>query len=392
MIQKKAIRVFIIGFYGCCNTGDEAVLAGILESLKKTGRLFKARVLSADPEHTRQTHHIKGVKQSLNQGGIIRILFFEWFGILKSIFWAKIILLGGGSLIHDLRFYNLPVLLSTCFFAKLLGKKVALYGCGVGPVETKLGKWCCRHLLNKFDLLTVRDERGIEWLRDAGVKKRVIQTVDPAFALSDKKSPLSFDQLLSKEDIPLDKKFIGITISGWFRSDNFWQKDKLHFSREIKDMLKIMNETIKKYDKDLIFLTTVFPADLKMALELKQKCDFPKRVWVVEKEYDPVSTANIFKKLDFLIGMRLHSLIFATMTEVPFCTMVYDQKVKNFLKITDMSQYSVSLKNFNPENFLEIIEKTYQNKIEIKKNLYNIAQEFKGVALENGKLVEKLIK
>ncbi|MFC1686695.1 polysaccharide pyruvyl transferase family protein, partial [Patescibacteria group bacterium] len=163
MSKNKKSKVFIIGFYGCHNIGDEAILTGILESLNETGHSFEVRALSHNPKHTEEIHQIKGVKQSLHKG-FLRMLFFEWFGILKSIFWADILFLGGGSLVHDLRFYNLPILLGACIFGKLLGKKTVLYGCGVGPITTKLGKWCCRNLLGRFDLITVRDERGVKWL------------------------------------------------------------------------------------------------------------------------------------------------------------------------------------------------------------------------------------
>lgn len=56
---------------------------------------------------------------------------------------------------------------------------------------------------------------------------------------------------------------------------------------------------------------------------------------------------EILKNSSYLIGMRLHSLIFATQLGIPFIAMNYASKVKNYSALVGMSKYVLELKYYH---------------------------------------------
>lgn len=61
-----------------------------------------------------------------------------------------------------------------------------------------------------------------------------------------------------------------------------------------------------------------------------------------QQEFD----ISILSSSNYLIGMRLHSLIFATQLGIPFIALNYANKVEQFAKTVDMEDYVVQLENY----------------------------------------------
>jgi polysaccharide pyruvyl transferase WcaK-like protein len=56
---------------------------------------------------------------------------------------------------------------------------------------------------------------------------------------------------------------------------------------------------------------------------------------------------NILKQSDFLIGMRLHAVIFATQMGIPFIALNYASKVRNYVEGLGMADYIVEIDNYS---------------------------------------------
>src|SRR5690606_33587188 len=65
------------------------------------------------------------------------------------------------------------------------------------------------------------------------------------------------------------------------------------------------------------------------------------------------TTPEIIKGLlshcQLVVGMRLHSLIFAAGTGVPAVALVYDPKVRNFMNTLGLSAFALELHSFSPD-------------------------------------------
>jgi polysaccharide pyruvyl transferase WcaK-like protein len=96
---------------------------------------------------------------------------------------SSIIIVGGGGLINDQFGVSwLSQWLLAPMIARLLGKRCAAIGIGVGPIRTRLARTLANHGMRFFDTITVRDRFSRSELPAAMQKQlKVTLAVDPAF-------------------------------------------------------------------------------------------------------------------------------------------------------------------------------------------------------------------
>jgi Uncharacterized conserved protein len=367
------VKITVIGAYGCGNVGDDAILAGILEKLKKVKvSLYNVAVFSGNKKYIEEKFGVRGVQQCLNQGFSLKVLGkFDFLKMIKTIWKSDMVIIGGGSLLHDLRPYNLPYFFFWQLFSSLLGKKVIFYGVGVGPIKTRFGKLLSKIFLPRADYISVRDTNGQKILRELGIDISFLSR-DPAFNIE--------VENLSKPKYCLTNDAFGITICGWFKSSNFWERKSMDFSHYIIRMAEICDRIIERYNKDVLFVTTVFPHDLDAARKITKQMKHSSRTHIIEKLHTPVEVLAIIQNhVKYLVGMRLHSLIFATMTNTPFTAIIYDQKVRSYLNDLGCKVDAVELDDIFGRKIFENIEKLVHNEELMRKHLQDALARVKKV-------------
>jgi len=93
-----------------------------------------------------------------------------------------------------------------------------------------------------------------------------------------------------------------------------------------------------------------------------------------------------------LLGMRLHSIIFATIVNVPFIAIDYDPKVKNYVYSLDLPDLLVKINQLTINNidyklkYINIHKKTICSKLKVK------SKQFEQEAIANVHLLQQFIK
>ena len=119
--------IVISGYHGFANSGDEALLWAILNTLKQKSPDISVTVLSKTPEETARDYGVKSVNR------------YNFFKIKKEMKQAKMLIFGGGSLLQDvtssksLKYYLMIIAL-----AERCGLKTMLYANGIGFVMTAI--------------------------------------------------------------------------------------------------------------------------------------------------------------------------------------------------------------------------------------------------------------
>jgi len=325
----KQKKVVIAGAYGCGNIGDDAILAGLLRLFDP--RLWEVTVLAAGIPNILAFNHVRIVRQRLNLGlswSVFRA--FHISGILSVIRQADILVIGGGALLHDIRFYNLPYFFTLHSWAKFWKTRVVYLDIGAGPIRTTFGKWLCRCFLSRADYISVRDKNGKEELIRAGVKRDVFVTADPAFLLTPADVPDNIQEIAINESLP--DTYIAVTVCGWFKSEDFWNQSDIDLSRPIQRTAEILDWIVEKTGKPLVFIPTVVPYDRELAKQIREKMIYHDHLQWLQKDYPVEILLGLFGKAEWLFGMRLHSMILSTIMGVPFFAVVYDQKVTHFME------------------------------------------------------------
>lgn len=312
------VKVLISGYYGFDNAGDDTVLFGIISSLRRHIQQVDITVLSNKPEETRDIFGIPA--------------FNRWspVEITRQIRRCDLLVMGGGSLLQDATSPRSVIYyLGIVTIAKMLKKPVIFYAQGVGPISHPLSKKLIDWVVNRVDVITVRDQQSGEDLKSFGVRNAPIYvTADPALTID-------------PDDIDLRR---GKEILNRYIQNN--QRPNMSISvRKWKHQTKYRAELAKMADElvnegwNVFLLPMQYPADIAESEEIIKLMNHPQKdqsVFLLNQKMNFHDIISVIGNMDFVLGMRLHSLILAAVTNVPFTAITYDPKVDRFVQRLNM--------------------------------------------------------
>lgn len=327
-------KIVISGYYGFDNLGDEAILAGIISLLKKKNKKLKITVLSADPAKTSKVYGVEAVSRN------------SLINILAVLAEADLFISGGGSLLQDITGnFSVPYYLALAWLAKLQGTKVVYYAQGAGPLNKKWSQKLTALTLNRFDFLGARDQKTKNLLKKIGVKKEIKLTVDPVFAL--------YDPLATNRQKIKGKVEIGISVRPWsvdYLTELAAALNKFAAAKNVKYLLFPMHKG----------------ADEKVSEKLKEKLKVETEILTLANK--PQKALTSFRQLDLFVGVRLHSLIFALLNQIPLVALSYDPKIEGLLSELDYLPL-IKLEDLEAEQLLNDLESIFAERYSIRKKL-----------------------
>jgi polysaccharide pyruvyl transferase CsaB len=337
--MKAPLNIFINGWYGQLNAGDDAILDVFVE---QTQARFDAHitVLSELPENIPRTSRLRPMFHPALFGretptALVKGRFWRHLNELRK---ADLFVLGGGGILRDnTNWRNLLRLLDEIWFAKLLGKKVMLYGIGVGPFKTKLGRKLIGASVRMCDLVTVRSQRGAQLLREVGVDPQRIHVVsDPAFLLAPR-APA--DPTLGALFGP-DKKTIGFYPT--------FALETLHKGEQFADLAKALDELSEDPDVRLVAVPMSvrdegLADDVSTSRCIQALMKHPERLHIYEKRLDAAELKWVTSQAVLNLTVRLHAMIFSLGCDVPVVAVNYEPKVANVFSDFDAPQYLIDM-------------------------------------------------
>ncbi len=319
----------VSGYYGCGNAGDEAVLAGIRESLaRRSGDSVRLIALSQDPAATTKLHGIRA-EDRMN------------FSALRTVFRASDLLLsGGGSLLQDTT--SVRSLLYYLWVARLaLNTPIPLmfYAQGIGPLRRAMSRTLVRMVANRAAYITVRDESSARLLAAMGVDIPEIEvTADPAFALTPAPSETAAS-LLRAEGLPKNRPLIGVALRPWGGSG----------ASPVASYARLLSELAGQTQAQIVLIPMQTPNDVDFADKVAQKTDSPMKFPILRGDYAPDVLLGIIGQMQAVVAMRLHALIFAARAGVPPFALAYDPKVEHLMQGLGLEDSIENWRGFDPE-------------------------------------------
>lgn len=357
--------IIISGYHGFANSGDEALLYAILNTLRKKKPNIDVTVLSKIPEETG------------TQYGVDSIYRYNFHKIKKAMKNSKMLLFGGGSLLQDVTSSkSLLYYLAIINMADRCGIKIMLYANGIGPITKKLNRHFAAKILNKVDIITLRDDKSDEELKKLGVTKpKVIITADPAFTI-DTNVSFSGEYYTKRAGVPEGTKLCVVSI-----------RDYSKFSPDFTgEMAKFCDYAIHKHKIYPLFVPMQYPADIEISKKVMDKMHG--KSYIINRELSVAEMFSVMSEAELVIGMRLHSLIYATTLAIPAMALVYDPKVSAFMESLNQPD-CISAENFKFEdakqcldNLIEQNEKHREILRQTNKELRKKAEENTGYAIE----------
>ncbi|MEZ4633042.1 MAG: polysaccharide pyruvyl transferase CsaB [Deinococcales bacterium] len=277
------MKILISGYYGYGNTGDEAILTGLLTALKPLNDDIV--VLSARPKATSALHAVKAKHR--------------YKELLTAIFNCDALISGGGGLLQDKTSRrSLLYYLAVISLARLLGKKVILIGQSIGPLSP-LGKKLVGFSLKGL-AIAVRDKASQKLLAEMGVKAEVFADL----------------ALLMPHQNPIPTK----------KPQNILLIPRGGYPQIQERLMRVAVE-LSAQGYQFKGLAMQAEEDVPELEKLSRVAEIANHV-----AHSPQEALKLISQSDYVISARLHGLILAAKAHVPFQGLIYDPKVAAFLE------------------------------------------------------------
>ena len=323
MKKKEKYKIIIFGSYSGNNKGDLAVLESIIKNINKKVKDCTIYVSSKKPQYIEKYIKAKNV------------IFFKsltnYLG-LRSIYYltkADVIIIGGGGLFFDRKLYdpfynhiiNIAVisLLNKIFFKK----KTYLFSVGSSHLNSRLGRFLLKLILDNSDKITVRDKLTEKIFSDL-TDKNIEIFYDPAFLLSSKKNK-KIDRIVSY--LSKNKRLI-LCIN-----------ESIFSVKDSKKLFKKFILCLKKLQKEYSILICQATTNQALAKELYKKANIGELYYMEKNDLSPEEFIYLMSKFDIAVCVPMHSSIFAYLSGTKFMNVLYDKKVEEFNKITNNRNY-----------------------------------------------------
>src|SRR5258708_894025 len=229
-----------------------------------------------------------------------------------------------------------------------------------GPFGNDWQRTMVRKTLNAARLVFVREHKSYDLLKGIGVQEdRMVQTVDSGFAHE--------GPLFKHTSETRDKIYVGITARNWLTGE----KQKKYESALARFIINIE----KQYGAESILIpqvTSGYNTDDDRIVEKRIK-DLAVQggahpVQVID-EIDHNEIKKIYSQCTFVVGTRLHSVIFSLTSYVPSIAIEYEHKTSGIMHDLNLNDWVIKIEDVTTEKLNELFARLVAEQKSYRKHL-----------------------
>jgi polysaccharide pyruvyl transferase WcaK-like protein len=379
--RRRTPGVLIMGWYGRETTGDKAILASLLQNIAgESVRILKS---TYDVAYSRQT-------LSEIEAPSVDCLPNDMASFLEALDDVDVVVIGGGPLKESGQMLEWSMRLEV---AKSLGKKVMVYGCGIGPLHSRQVRRQVAHILQLADRITLRDGIAVKNALELGIPAdRITLAADPAMGLllpavksaSRTVEPLTIGMSLreqSRHYAPTGRKIEAAR-----------QESTLHDAARctVRHLLQmpgaqvvLVPMALRPEDDDRIVLG-----------RLQTALGHDPRIRLIEDYASPAALLEHFRGFDFFVAMRFHSAVFAMLAGVPLVAIDYDSqggKTAGLMQAMGLSEYVLNIADATPERLWALVDRGLSEREAIARRIAENLPAVRARERANGTTLRELV-
>ncbi len=360
-MKKK--RICVIGNFSGRNAGDAAILGGLMEDISSLYDNVLFEIPTINPKFVRQSYPGYAVRPISLMPWNLSVKIFG-LPIFRSVLSADLILVTDAILFDRKLFNPLFNYLSTMALVLPLAKKrgipVVLYNVNLGPVYSKAGISCMRRVVDSSDLVLVRDTESIVMLDKIGIRCNGVEMgADCALNVIPTQGH-ELERVLVAEHLDCsDEKTITFNVNAYvnrFIKDGN-QKSKEEFTSIIA---LAVDRIIEELGVRILFVVT-HPMDLRITNMVMKKLRRGGDVSMLSNvRYSYQDLAGILSKAPVHVGMRTHSLIFASSAHTPIVGIIGTPKNRGYMRSIQQEQRMIEFSGLTSANLVQMTISTYK--------------------------------
>jgi len=338
-MRRKKFIIAGASTYAVKNHGDDAMLANLVQNLRKKYPLCEIILIARHPnEKIKRILNIKAIKNfDHNKKPKNKEKFFYGFNrddntkhlkeVAKEIASSDLVILGGNlfmeifpnNFLRGVSSYTSLI----SIISKTFSKPIVLYGVNVvDKVKSKITKEHVRFILENSKKITVREQSAKKLLKNLNFSSPEIAVYgDPAFGvIFSKEKSLAYKTLRKNRiQLPSNKNIVGLCVR-----EEYWKIDKAAQMKKIKKLSKILDNFQQKTNCIFLFIPNCtyngvnkWQDDRFVHKQIKKNMRKKSKCVLIDKELNLFETMNIFSLLEMHITNRRHSTCFAALNSIP---------------------------------------------------------------------------
>ena len=379
--RPRTSGVLIMGWYGRKTTGDKAILASLLHNIAG----HSARILKS-------TYDVDYSRQTLNEieAPTVRCSPNDLASFVKALDWVDVVVIGGGPLKESGQMLEWSMRVA---LAKSLGKKIMIYGCGIGPLHSAQARRHVAQILRLADRITLRDAIAVKNAIELGIPAdRITLAADPAMGLSipsvrftgPNVEPLTIGvslRRLSKHYAPTGRK-----IEATRQESAFHDAAKCTVRRVLQmhgTQVVLVPMALRREDDDREVLRL-----------LHTGLGHDPRISLIEDYASPAALLEHFKGFDFFVAMRFHSAVFAMLSQVPLVAIDYDSqggKTTGLMQAMGLSEFVLNIADATPERLWTLVNTGLSQRAAIARRIAENLPALRDRERANGTTLRELL-
>lgn len=311
------------GWFGSRNLGDEAILQGITRLIKQRLPEAELTALSIDPEYTEahsgiHAEQIESPRTLLRNRERYLALFSE----------TDVHLLTGGTPFYDYGHLSRMIHMG---LPALNRRRVICFGVGSKPITTLMGREITRMLLKNASIISTRDVISKQILQPltGTLVKPVTVTGDSALALDSVESTRKNNHVL-------------------FCPRRLTETHKVLYHQKIDqpviNRIRHMQARTADHLIELGYNVSFMPFHCVQPDDDIEEIRIIKNLMhsepdTLQRPKDTTQALEIIGQATIIVGLRLHSLILASMQGTPHVSIDYDIKIQGFMEHVNSESY-----------------------------------------------------
>lgn len=277
----------------------------------------------------------------------------------------------------------------------VMGEKMVLCSSSIGPFKTKKGRLFAKFVLNRMELVSVRERLSKRYLEeDVGVKKPIHLVPDMGLFMQAAPSE-TINKILIDENVDLsDRPLIGISVNETMMNILKLHKLGSRCNEFSILMAEVADYLIENLNSKVIFIphcVAPYGDDRITAENIYKLVKNKDEMRLINTEYSPEEIKALIGRCDLFIGARMHSCIAAASMNVPFISIVYNERRSEVMKMFGFEEYICNVMTITPDEIKTKIDDIWINREGVKEKLKDKMGTLEKLALTNGELIKNLV-
>lgn len=292
---------------------------------------------------------------------------------LKKIQRADLVVSVGAERINDNFYKAILFSLYMLWIVQVENRFLVLFPQTIGPFHFRLTRFLSAKILNKCNVVFLRDRKSRDIVNSIGVSNPlIIDTCDVAIlqpAISTKEAWGLLNECgLNRNGNAL----VGISAMKW----DYIKAVRGSCYDDYKNAIAtVADELIETQGVQILFLATNVRTegcredDVTVGREISTLMRNQNDVFVLDKMYTPSQMKGMMGVLELCLVTRMHACIFSTGVFTPTVSINYQFKLKEYMKLVGLGEYTVDIDSVSVENLRALVNLAWRNRIENRETL-----------------------